>query len=285
LANYTGAYLAASGLIPGGVERMAAWSPARHTQLLRQTKLNNHPIMQSNTDNAFAYWDGDDHLRIADFVGEWQAAFPAFRVFGNQDVYPLLDKYSPRHVDLFKAMRLPSAKSDVARLLLLYELGGLYIDCHFGLRSRSGIDDIFRKLEEGLELIVVDRARSIAPRPIDEYYFINGVIFARSGCPLLLMCAFQALANLECHRTFERLWGHTNYHVAMLSGPSVLTSMLLDPRYVTRSLRTKIRPDYAERLAVIPEESIPMVRNVHSSYRVDGRHWSERQLTEKLFEE
>ena len=95
--------------------------------------------MQSNTDNAFAYWDGDDHLRIADFVGEWQAAFPAFRVFGNQDVYPLLDKYSPGHVDLFKAMRLPAAKSDIARLLLLYELGGLYIDCHFGLRSRSGI--------------------------------------------------------------------------------------------------------------------------------------------------
>jgi len=241
--------------------------------------------MQSQIGNVFAFWDDDDHFRIAEFLGEWKAAFTAFRVYGNQDVCPLLDKYSPRHVDLFKSLRLPSAKSDIARLLLLYELGGLYIDCHFGLQSRAGVVDIFRKLEEGLEMVVVDRDRSIAPRPIDEYYFINGVIFARPGCRLLLMCALQALANLECHRTFERLWGHTYYHVAMLSGPSVLTSMLLDSRYVTRSLRTKIRPDYAAKIAVIPEESIPMVRNVHSSYRLDGQHWSERQLKEKLFEE
>jgi hypothetical protein len=241
--------------------------------------------MQSQMDHVFAFWDDDDHLRIRAFVDDWKAAFPTFRVFGNQDVYPLLDKYSPRHVDLFKSLRLPSAKSDIARLLLLYELGGLYIDCHFGLRSRAGVDDIFRKLKDGLDIVVVDRDRSIAPRPIDEYYFINGVIFARSGCPLLLMCAFQALANLECQRSFERLWGHTYYHVAMLSGPGVLTSMVLDSRYVTRSLRTKIRPDYVDKLAVIPEETIPMARNVHSSYRLDGQHWSERQLKEKLFEE
>jgi hypothetical protein len=152
--------------------------------------------MQPQTDNVFAFWDDDDHSRIAEFVTEWKAAFPTFRVFGNNDIYPLLDKYSPRHVDVFKSLRLPSARSDVARLLLLYELGGLYIDCHFGLRSRPGIDDIFQKLQAGLEMVVVDRDRNIAARPIDEYYFINGVIFARPSCPLLLMCALQALANL-----------------------------------------------------------------------------------------
>lgn len=241
--------------------------------------------MHSHKDSVFAYWDGDDHLPITEFVAEWKAAFPAFRVFGDQDVCPLIEKYSPGHVDLFRSLRLPSAKSDVARLLLLYDLGGLYVDCHIGLRSRAGIENIFRHLESGLDMVVVDRDRSIAPRPVDEYYFINSIVFARAGCPLLLMCAVQALANLECHRTFERLWGYTHYHVAMLSGPGLLTSMILDSRYVARSNRTKIRPDYAAKLAVLPEESIPMARNVHSSYHLEGQHWSERQVTEKLFDE
>jgi hypothetical protein len=70
----------------------------------------------------------------------------------------------------------------------------------------------------------------------------------------------------------------------MLTGPGMLTSMLLDPKYATRSLRTKLRPDYAAKVAVIPEELLPMVRNVHSSYRLAGQHWSERQLKENLFE-
>jgi Glycosyltransferase sugar-binding region containing DXD motif len=239
--------------------------------------------MQARMYDVFAYWDGEDRSQISAFESEWKATYPAFRIFGNRDIYPLLEKYSPRHVDLFTSLRLPSAKSDVARLLLLYELGGLYIDCHFGLRSHNDLEAIFQKLEGGLELIVVDRDRSIAARPIGEYYFINGIIFARPSCSLLLMCAFQALANLECHRVFETLWGYTYYHVAMLSGPGMLTSMILDPKYLTRSLRTQIRPDYAAKIAVIPEETIPMVRNLHN-YRLSGQHWSERQLSERLFE-
>jgi Glycosyltransferase sugar-binding region containing DXD motif len=239
--------------------------------------------MHSLTELVFSYWSGDHRSQLANFVCDWQASFPSFKIFDDNDIYPLLRRYAPQYVDTFQSLKIPSAKSDVARLLLLYEMGGLYIDCHFGLRSHAGVKDILRRLDEGPEMVVVDRDRNIAPRPIDEYYFINGVIFARSGCPLVLMCAVQALANLECQRTFERLWGHTYYHIAMLSGPDALTRTLLDPKCVTRSLRTRLRPDYAGKIEVIAEESLPMVRNVHSSYRKDGQHWSERQIKERLF--
>jgi len=233
--------------------------------------------------NVFTYWGSVDRSPVAEFAAEWGNAFSSFQIFGDQDVIPLIESHSHRHVDLYRSIRFPAAKSDVARLFLLYEFGGLYVDCHFGIRDYQGILDQFNRLTSDLELIVVDRARFIAPRPLEEYYFINGAIFARPRCAVVLMCAFQALANLECHRSFERLLGSLTYHVATLSGPGVLNSIILDQRYIARSLRTTIRHDYERKIGVIKEEIAPFVRNRHSSYRKSGQHWSERQISEKLF--
>jgi mannosyltransferase OCH1-like enzyme len=64
----------------------------------------------------------------------WRKFYPNFKVFTEQDVIPLRPK---NFVDLFQLIRFPAAKSDIARIFLLLEYGGLYVDAHVGPASPS----------------------------------------------------------------------------------------------------------------------------------------------------
>lgn len=227
---------------------------------------------------VFAYWDGDDRTKLANFIAEWSAVFPTFKVFDNADVIRLIKKYVPAYAETYNAIRIPAAKADIARLILLYEYGGLYIDCHCGICDVNAIDRLFTDLDH-VEAIVIDRARVQEPRPPDEFFFINAIIFSRSQSKLLLIVARQALANLACHREFERLRGYIPYNIGALTGPRLLTQMLLQPG----SQNKQIRSDYKGLIGIIKEEAAPVARNRHRTYAVPGQHWSERQEKELLF--
>ena len=45
-----------------------------------------------------------------------------------------------------------------------------------------------------------------------------------------------------------------------------------------------LKPRFAQKAWLFPEETAPIARNMHSSYREPGMHWSERQLREPLFD-
>src|SRR5262245_36599709 len=86
---------------------------------------------QAKTDpTIFAYWDTRDHTILTEMIAAWREHFSQFFLIGDHDVLPLIDRYFPIYTDLYEKIRLPAAKSDVARLLALYEFGGLYVDCH-----------------------------------------------------------------------------------------------------------------------------------------------------------
>src|SRR5690348_8319230 len=95
---------------------------------------------ESGLKMIFAYWDKPDLSPIAAFVAEWQSHFAEFRVLADADIEPLVDKHaSTEHLDMYRDIRIPAAKSDIARLLTLYEYGGLYVDCHVGVLDPNGV--------------------------------------------------------------------------------------------------------------------------------------------------
>ncbi len=148
----------------------------------------------TNDWNISAYWDDVDRANIREFIEVWSNFSPTFRVFGHDDILPLIAKYFPVYVGIFDAIRIPAAKADVARLILLYEFGGLYVDCHCGIRDKAGTSRLLFSLVER-EAVFIDRRLAQEPRPPDEHFLINSIMLSQSKSKLILMIARQALAT------------------------------------------------------------------------------------------
>jgi hypothetical protein len=227
---------------------------------------------------VLAYWEDEDHTAIGSTIEDWHAHFPQFRVLGDPDVVPLVSKYFPQYLDTYKAIRIPAAKADVARLLALYEWGGLYIDCHIGIKDRDALRRLIGRLNE-FEAIFVDRRLVHKPRPPEEHFLINSLLLGRARSQLFLTIAREALANLHRQREIEQEKGFVSYHIARLSGPGLVTAVVLQPGTENQ----QIRSDLAGRVLIIREEAAPVERSRHRGYTIPGSHWSERQKTELLF--
>ena len=249
---------------------------------VRRSKQNDHaPI-----NHVFAYWDSDDHTLIEEMKAEWRSAFPNFKIFGDSDIIPLIAEVQPDFIETYRRIRLASAKSDIARLLVLYRFGGLYVDCHTGVVSREGILALFDRLNK-FDHIFVNRSLQysrgqleILPRQLDEYRLISAMIMSRPGGPHFLQMARQAMANLTWKRQVEARDGFAPYSLWFLCGPHLVQSMTIQPGSCNR----EVRRDLAHRVEIIREEEFPVVRNRYGSYRAPGNHWSEREKTELLFE-
>ncbi len=226
----------------------------------------------------FAYWADNDRTKIASMIAEWSGIFSNFRVFGDDDVVPLLRKYCPDFLAPYRRIQIPAAKSDVARLLLLYEYGGLYVDCHMGVLDDREIIRLLSELPE-TGVILIDRKLSMRWRPDDEHFFINGIIFSVPQSALILAMLRQAVTNLSEQYERELSDGFAPYTIFLLSGPGMVTGCVLDPESANRC----VRKPYDASVAIIREELAPIVRDRHRTYGGSGRHWSERQRTESLF--
>jgi mannosyltransferase OCH1-like enzyme len=227
---------------------------------------------------VFAYWEDADHAAIATTIEEWRSHFPQFRVLGDRDIAPIIGRYFPQYFESYRAIRIPAAKADVARLLALYEWGGLYVDCHCGIKDVDALRQLIGELSE-LEAIFVDRSLTQTPRAPEEHFLISAILLARSRSPLFLMIAREALANLHRQRQIEQEKGFISYHISWLSGPRLINAVVLQPG--TRN--HEIRSDLAGRVLVLPEETAPVERYRHRGYRAPARHWMQRQKTELLF--
>jgi hypothetical protein len=227
----------------------------------------------------FAYWDSSDQTILADMIAAWRKHFPQFLMLGDHDIFPLVERYFPMYIDLYLKIRLPAAKSDVARLLALYEFGGLYVDCHNGIRDVDELTRLFTCLND-YEAIFIDRRLSFFPRPPGEHFLINAPIFSRPRSKLLMILARQAFANLAWQQRVEREYGYVSYDVARLTGPLLVTEIVLEPGSCTRDIRS----DFVGRIMIIPEETAPVVRSLYNAYKTPSSHWTARQLAEPLFE-
>lgn len=224
----------------------------------------------------FAYWDRPDHTPIAKTLADWQPRFAAFRVIGDAEIVPLLEQYFPEHRDTYLAIRIPQAKSDVARLLALYQWGGLYVDCHFRINEPDGVWRLIRQLNQ-FEAVFVDR--DLRFRKPDTHWIINGCMLARPKSNILMAAVGEALRNLERQREDEQRQGFVPYNIFVLTGSVVMTAAVTEPG----SEQREIRRDLAGRILIVREEELPIQRSVWKDYISPGSEWHVRQKTERLF--
>lgn len=237
-------------------------------------------ITVGHSGSVFAYWAGENTDKISVFHEHWNKSFDDFKIYKDEQVIKLLQKHLPeKFVTLYQQVRIPAAKSDIARLILLFEYGGLYVDCHCGMVDTDAIVQLLSETDR-FEGIFLDRRRWQAPRHEDEYYLINSIMFAQPRSKLFFSFLLKAFSGLECQRDLERyMRGYSPYHIGSLSGPEVLNHIALQPM----SNNTEIRLDYREKIKVLREENAPIERDVFRGYNTVDEHWSQRQLSQKLF--
>jgi hypothetical protein len=228
----------------------------------------------------FAYWEGIDRSPIEPFLAHWREAFPSFRVLGDPEVLGLLETHFPREIDLYRAIRLPTPKSDLARYLALYQEGGLYVDCHMGIKDAAAIERLLGELDR-VEAVFVTRSKALPyPIPPDSRPLIAGILFGRPRLQIFLDVVRQALANLAWQRRRELEHGFVPYSLFHLVGPGLLSAMINQPGSEDRELRW----DLQDRVRILCEEEAPIQRNVfRSGYAALAPHWSVRQESEPLF--
>ena len=234
--------------------------------------------------SVFGYFDRTDTALISPFIADWRREFPDFRIYSDADVLPILKRLVPGADELYRALRLPAAKSDIARLALLHAHGGLYVDCHCGLRDAAWVRAELAALATH-EMILVERPLTADADPNFPRLLINGILFGRQSSPVLEDLLRQGLENLQRH--LGRIAASSappDYDIWSMMGAYVLTMMILEPASEYTDFR---RPLRGGRVKIVPLPEVPIQLSAHRRLYngpKKGMHWSKRQQTEPLFE-
>lgn len=124
------------------------------------------------------------------------------------------DRYSENILKLYRLNRVPASRSDLARLFLLFEYGGFYIDS--SMEIRKPLKDI---LEVDTEVLLVrrDDAKRYQDNP-EGAHVINGIIAAKPKSKYVERCLELALMHVSS--------GMYNTNVWKATGPFVLNQIL-----------------------------------------------------------
>jgi mannosyltransferase OCH1-like enzyme len=232
----------------------------------------------------FSYWDSlseEPLLTDKTAFGAWRREDPQFRIFQDADVVPILTQVDADFPALFHRIRIPACRADVARLALLWCYGGLYVDAHAGPGRREDRLNILQRLG-AFDLVLFDRTYDHTGH--NPLKLTNSLIAARKDSPCLRGLLERAMANLrELSAAEARTAGHVPYNIYLMTGPRMLRQQLFDE--ARRPYR--LRPEFQRRVWLEPLAS-PQGGAVnlysHQHYRRPGRHWTERQRAERLFE-
>ncbi len=239
--------------------------------------------------SIISYWSepaerGKKHkpIRAIEASSEWSARSNRYRIFTDRDVLPLMASFDRDLPLLFKRIRIPACKSDLARLVLLQAYGGLYVDAHVS----PGDDRALRKVIEDLdcsEMIVFDN--EFEHRYEGDFHLMNSVMGAKRGSNLILQLIRSATANLRSHFALERSSAvHIPYNIFILTGAWDIFLNLFN----TAERPFKLLPQFVDRVQIRrhgkQQDIFPFhLHKNYSLYSESGLHWSERQVHERLF--
>ncbi|CAB4957865.1 MAG: hypothetical protein F2842_09100 [Actinobacteria bacterium] len=230
----------------------------------------------------FTYWDTgpfpDDGI-----VAAWSAEFSDFTVFSRDDVTELVQQRIPGSLDLWNRIAIPACRSDLARVLLLAEYGGLYVDAHCTVGDPLSLRRLLSILES-VELVAIDRV-NLHKRPGDVH-LVNGALAAQAHSALIEDLLACLLNNL--HEQFDResqTDDYVPYNLAVVTGAWNLRLLLCEVGD-DNEVRLNNALHGRAHLLRLPDPAFGTPFNFHANYgyRKPGMHWSERQLTERLFE-
>jgi hypothetical protein len=217
------------------------------------------------------------------FCADWIAAGHNVHVFALEDVWPILaTDLNPERFALFDRIRISACRSDLARLLLLRNNGGLYVDAHTGSGNQAKLVQLFAHLA-AKELVVFDQAGE--GRAEDDIYLLNGAMLARRHSALLGQIIESCFRNLETQWAREcQSLDPVPYNIFSLTGGWNMLNFLFDLRKRPYPLKEGLSERVHLEVLHPSKGPPPFIWYQHYQYREPGQHWSERQKVERLFE-
>ncbi len=138
-----------------------------------------------------------------------------FALVGDDFVLGLLEQdYSPDVCELYRAVRIASVRSDLARYLLLYHYGGFYLDV-----SMEFFEPLKNIFDFDSEIVFIRRDDLPKYRHAPESaHFISGIIGVQLHHPLMKQLLDVIVGHL--------LSGRYNFSVSEAAGPMMLNQVV-----------------------------------------------------------
>lgn len=207
----------------------------------------------------------------------WRNRYSNFKVFSEADVLPLLpSEIAP----LWNKIRIPAAKSDLARLLLLQEYGGLYIDAHVGPADPEGLVQTIDLLSS---YALVFFGQGWVMKTETDFDLMNGVIAARKKTPELNLLISRICSNII--EQYEKELATNEYVPYNLWGMTG-TYPIIQTFFGHNGLRSIIKDEFSGRICVHfmkDNQSSGFEIAAYKTYHTETNHWSIRQKTERFF--
>ena len=224
----------------------------------------------------FMYWTGPADDCPASVIA-WRKLYENFTVYTDDDVIPLLPNGFRA---VYAQIRLPAAKSDLARLLLLREHGGLYLDAHVGPTSPS---HLLETLDSLCSHNLILFGQGWAMQKETDFDLMNGVLAARRKAPELDIVIDLVINNILEQRTKEsNTREYVPYGLFGLTGTYTLVRSFFNqetPRpLLKRQFKNSIFLHYMQ-----DNKRSGFELAAYYTYRRPGNHWSEREKTERFF--
>lgn len=229
----------------------------------------------------FTYWTGEE--RISDkFLEFWNGNINDFKVFSSTDVDLIVKKRYPELFVPYSNIRIPSCKSDISRLILLEEFGGLYIDAHTGCQNFASLANWLSN-SVNYDFGILDRI-SLRTSP-NGIHLVNGALYAKKNTlPINLLIKKIETNIINQYEIEKSKLSYEKYNIAALTGAWNLV-MLFFERKINGDLFF-LKDDFKESVSVTPlghDENAFLTFYRYYDYRSQGQHWSERQQHERLF--
>ena len=188
----------------------------------------------------FSYWHGPIPHELPN-VADWKSVAPDLRIFTDRDVLPIAAKYGADVVELFRRIRLPAARGDVARVLLLEAYGGMWVDFHVGHgQSGSRCSICSRNCAGDTEVVVIDELSRHAFK--GDLALPSSVVLARKGAKPMGDIVRAVLRNLvEQFRKERESTEYVPYNTVVVTGPWAISVVLFDRSELPIVLRQQYR--------------------------------------------
>jgi hypothetical protein len=242
--------------------------------------------MEAAEFSIFTFWWSGSLWRcclpaaVRSAVRDWHFQGHSFRVFRNSEARKAVLALGDEALWLYDRIRIPAARSDIARFALLYRYGGCYLDAHVGTANRNRLAFVRDQLStfEAIFFTRKDPARI-------EIDVLGSCLCAQPGSTFMQVLFNRAMANLKRHAQAEaETTAHVPYNLAQLTSIGIIISSFFE---YDENRVPRLRLEFQDRATAISldvaTDELPFNLYKHYGYRRPSEHWSERQLRERLF--
>lgn len=172
------------------------------------------------------------------------------RLFLKDDIDLLVKRYTDEEdstfQDRYNALKRPSCKADVAKYLIVYYEGGVFLDNDAELKKAKNLDTFIADLESNENGVWFTETESKTPitlisrgKPYTNIY-ANYIIASKKGSSVLKDIISLCMSRADELKDINR-WA--DVHVLWCTGPDAVTTILHDNKYESLQIYNKSMSD------------------------------------------